>query len=748
MSNAQAQLDIKDVAARAIPHLEAICAHWLPDGKRQGHDWVALNPTRDDQTPGSFSVSLLTGGCIDHATGDQCHDIVSTVRYLDGLQNQVEAARKVAEFLGTAPLPDPAQTPTPTKSAPKAMKARPTAHPKLGKPSAQWDYLDADKRLLCAVLRFETPDGKEFRPITQTPDGWIWKAPSEPRPLYGLDRLAARPDAPVILAEGEKAADAAAVLLPDGVHIASMNGAKSPKRSDWSPLQGRRVLIWPDADEPGAQFAQTAAALASKAGARRIEILDLSSLADDLPPGWDAADALADGWTPERFAECARFAEWSTPAEPATDASEADVSRLKHCDLSNLRNADLAAPEFVVEPLIPRGHLTLFGGHGGCGKSSAALAMGAHVACGRAWGGFTVTQGRVLLVSYEDAEELVLWRLKKIAMEYQLPLSALMANMTIIDATEAEAMMIEVNDHGVRRLFPSEDGDQLFQMIEAGMFDLVIVDNASDCFGGNENDRQQVRHFVRRCASAVKGHKGAVLLLAHIDKNAARFGSGKNSYSGSTAWHNSARSRLALIEDELRQEKLNVGKAHPDPVLLEWKGPVPVPSAQSGAELARAMAAEVDDAAIVECFRSAEATGETVPAASTGPATFVHILTNYPECPASLKADKTRVKESVARLMLKKIIRREEYKNADRKPKTRLVLADDCKHGVAPMCANVELEQIGANRRTLCAAPMRIGGVGDWSSAENGGIGTGALAHAESPVFCADDIGGIVEGEV
>ncbi|MCK7581516.1 MAG: hypothetical protein MZV65_41755 [Chromatiales bacterium] len=52
-----------------------------------------------------------------------------------------------------------------------------------------------------------------------------------------------------------------AVLLPDCVHIASMNGAKSPKRSDWTPLAGRRVLIWPDADQPGADFARTAARL-------------------------------------------------------------------------------------------------------------------------------------------------------------------------------------------------------------------------------------------------------------------------------------------------------------------------------------------------------------------------------------------------------------------------------------------------------------------------------------------------------
>ncbi|NVZ08828.1 DUF3987 domain-containing protein [Allochromatium humboldtianum] len=337
------RVDIKQVAASAIPHLEAICSHWLPDGKRQGHDWVARNPTRDDQNAGSFSVSLLTGGCIDHATGDQCHDIVSTIKYLDGLPTQGEAARKVAEFLGTAPLPEPTQTPKPAKKTPRAMPACPTAHPTLGRPSAQWEYRDADGSLICIQMRFDTgPGTKEFRPATRTADGWRWKAPEAPRPLYGLDRLSAHPEAPVILCEGEKASNAAAALLLDCVSIASMNGAKSPKKSDWTPLAGRRVRIWPDNDQPGADFAQTAAKLILDAGAQSVEVLDLSSLGDGLPEGWDAADALADGWTPERFAECARFTdtrrpiEWGGSANPANSANRERANTAEPDDESPL----------------------------------------------------------------------------------------------------------------------------------------------------------------------------------------------------------------------------------------------------------------------------------------------------------------------------------------------------------------------------------------------------------------------------
>jgi hypothetical protein len=74
--------------------------------------------------------------------------------------------------------------------------------------------------------------------------------------------------------------------------------------------------------------------------------------------------------------------------------------------------------------------------------------------------------------------------------------------------------------------------------------------------------------------------------LAHVDKFAARNGSAGQSYSGSTAWHNSARSRLALTEKngtvELAQEKLNIG-ARAEPLSLMWtRDAVLVPKDESG----------------------------------------------------------------------------------------------------------------------------------------------------------------------
>jgi putative DNA primase/helicase len=207
-------------------------------------------------------------------------------------------------------------TPVPSSAPP------PPAHPKLGKPSASWAYRDAEGGLLGYVLRFDMPGGKEIRPLTwrEGPRGtaWAWEGFDAPRPLYGLDQLAARPSAPVLIVEGEKAADAARVRLPAFVVITWPGGSKSAGKADFAELAGRAVAIWPDADEAGRDAARVVAKAARSAGAGKVGVIELP---DTLPKGWD----LADPW-PADFG--------------ATDASAAITGAL-------------AAPEPTPRPLSP-----------------------------------------------------------------------------------------------------------------------------------------------------------------------------------------------------------------------------------------------------------------------------------------------------------------------------------------------------------------------------------------------------------
>jgi len=92
-------IDFPVIAAAALPRLPGLVSRWLPDGRREGNEWVARNPTRADQRPGSFKVNLRTGRWADFATGDKGGDAISLAAHLHGL-SQLEAARKLAGMLG------------------------------------------------------------------------------------------------------------------------------------------------------------------------------------------------------------------------------------------------------------------------------------------------------------------------------------------------------------------------------------------------------------------------------------------------------------------------------------------------------------------------------------------------------------------------------------------------------------------------------------------------------------------------
>ncbi len=203
-----------------------------------------------------------------------------------------------------------------------------TTHPQLGKPVSKWLYRDAEGRLLGIVCRFE-PKGadKEIRSLIFAEHAkfgrqWRWLGLPKPRPLYGLDRLAQRPNAPVVVTEGEKAADAAAMLLPDHVAITSPGGSKAAKFAAWSALTGRKVVIWPDADEPGQAYADAVVEmLAALSPAPAVTIV---AAPEGVAPGWDAADAASDGWTATRATELVAAAQPTAAGAAAPKRSARD----------------------------------------------------------------------------------------------------------------------------------------------------------------------------------------------------------------------------------------------------------------------------------------------------------------------------------------------------------------------------------------------------------------------------------------
>jgi len=214
---------------------------------------------------------------------------------------------------------------------PAGMPPQPAQHFKKGKPSRVWTYRDALGHPLFFVMRFDEPAApgekpdKTFAQLTPWRMGdvlqWRWKGPVDPRPLYGLDRLAAKPSAPVLVVEGEKAADAAAELFPGFAVAAWCGGTNSVSKADWSPLAGRRVAILPDADEPGLKAAKAVRGVLVKLGVAAAGIVYLP---DCVPDKWDIADEF-----PAGFDLAALSALVEDAARPVAAAAAADTTAME-----------------------------------------------------------------------------------------------------------------------------------------------------------------------------------------------------------------------------------------------------------------------------------------------------------------------------------------------------------------------------------------------------------------------------------
>jgi hypothetical protein len=210
-------------------------------------------------------------------------------------------------------------------------------HPKHGAPVMMRPYHDADGRLVgfTARVEYDGADGKRAKDVLPIAycrieqggghrHAWRARALPAPRPLYRLPELVADPMASVIVTEGEKKADAVTALFPGHVGTTSMGGARAAKLSDWAPLAGRRLIIWPDHDQPGRRYADHVAGLATATGAASVSIVAVPA---DWPEGWDIADALPPGAAPGPLAELLQSATPWAPSASVDDAAE--IARLK-----------------------------------------------------------------------------------------------------------------------------------------------------------------------------------------------------------------------------------------------------------------------------------------------------------------------------------------------------------------------------------------------------------------------------------
>lgn len=306
--------DFEKIGKELLYRAPDILPSWLPGGKMRGHEYVCANLRGGNGE--SLSINMQTGKWADFAGTEKGSDLISLYAAIYGL-SQIESAKKLSESLGVGHI-------EPIAKKEQILVSRPPSnnidvvldHYKYGKPVGQWLYSDAQGPLFY-ISRYECGGKKQILPWSWSNGKWVQKGWPAPRPLYKLPEILAAPEKPVMIVEGEKCAEAAQIIVGD-TYIATTwpNGANAVDKSAWDALRGRKVLIWPDADDPGIKAAHKIAVILGNL-CPEVKIIDVFG----MPDKWDAADAVRDGWTWEKLKE------WAKPRIKVASTTAYSVSR-------------------------------------------------------------------------------------------------------------------------------------------------------------------------------------------------------------------------------------------------------------------------------------------------------------------------------------------------------------------------------------------------------------------------------------
>ncbi|MEE4110244.1 MAG: AAA family ATPase [Halieaceae bacterium] len=364
-------------------------------------------------------------------------------------------------------------------------------------------------------------------------------------------------------------------------------------------------------------------------------------------------------------------------AEPQDETDDAPA--LVRVDLRSEWDTPVEPTQWVIEGLVPAGTLTTLDADGGTGKSTLALAWCAHVAAGRPWGEILVRHGRALFLSLEDPADLCRKRLKLGCIDYGLPGSAVLENFTLLDGTDTLGALAVPGASRQSAPILTPLFHEFAQCVQGHA--LAVIDNRSDAYADDEIARYQVRYFTRALIRVAHDAGAAVLLLGHVDKSTARGNVSGASYSGSTAWNNGPRSRIAMLRTEggatvLKHEKCNVAPRHDDiPITFSGYG-IPMPDTS-----APEPDAAPDAVTLLDAFRAAHEAGEPVSAGLANNQYCAQAtLRRFQEYPEYFKRGRRGHEAAAAAILdLKRggRIVEESYRDPrQRKWRTRLVLAE------------------------------------------------------------------------
>ncbi len=367
----------------------------------------------------------------------------------------------------------------------------------LGQPTASWNYYDESDQVIVTVYRYNTDSGKRYLPFDVKRSSFTLP---ETRPLYNIPGIMKSDK--VILVEGEKCADA---LIEQGMTATTaMLGANAPiEKTDWSPLKGKHVIIWPDNDEPGKQYAEKVVKKLTFLGVLSLTLLEIP---DNKPKGWDSADGIEEKMNIPEFIE--------------NNSKKIIVKQLLNIQEWSVERFIGPVPEqkFLVEGLFPLGVTSILAAMGDTGKGMLLLDLALKVAsrkdqpCG--FGPLVTEHGSVVIFSAEDDMSEIHRRLERLdsqceRLKYKdrlfiVPLPNVSGSLTIIKSVSGKVIETSPEFELITK-----------QLNKIKDLKLIVFDPLASFVHADLNTDPAVGDYLMSLLSDLAGSTGASIITAH-----------------------------------------------------------------------------------------------------------------------------------------------------------------------------------------------------------------------------------------
>ncbi|WP_353278813.1 AAA family ATPase [Wolbachia endosymbiont (group A) of Udea olivalis] len=386
-----------------------------------------------------------------------------------------------------------------------------------GNPTAYWDYYDENGQAIVRVYRYDDNNGKRYLPfdIKKSDFG----APKI-RPLYNIPGILKSDK--VIFVEGEKCAEA---LIEKGITATTaMSGANAPiEKTDWTPLKGKHIIIWPDNDEPGKRYAENAAKKLLEIGVASLVKLKIPQ---DRPKGWDAADCVKEGISIEEFLASTPLLTIDTPSTDIPNTS--NMKSLERSTKQPLNILDWSVSRylgsvpiqrFLVEGLFPLGVTSIVAAMGDTGKGMLLLDLALKVAsdadqiCG--FGSLVTEHGSVVIFSAEDDAGEIHRRLDRLdpgskRAEYQNRLFIIP-----IPNTGEPFSIVKSNMRGKCPETSDKFEDICRQLDKVKDLKLIVFDPLVSFVHANINSDPEMGYYAMGLLANLANETGAAVIVAH-----------------------------------------------------------------------------------------------------------------------------------------------------------------------------------------------------------------------------------------